>query len=94
MFYAAHFYLTDDFQLWERYKVCQKSFWTVEEVDISGDLVHWLYVLTDSERHLLSTILAFFAASDGIMGKDVMQDFYSDVYAPEVRCFHSFQVMM
>ncbi|PIL26237.1 hypothetical protein GSI_11992 [Ganoderma sinense ZZ0214-1] len=81
-------------RLWERYKIAQRSFWTTEEIDLSDDLADWTQVLTDDERHLLSAILAFFASADGIVGENLVQQFYSDVAAPEARCFYGFQLMM
>nr|VWO99699.1 Zn(2)-C6 fungal-type domain-containing protein [Ganoderma boninense] len=75
-------------------KIAQHSFWTPEEIDFSDDLADWTTVLTGDERHLLSVILAFFASADGIVGENLVQQFYSDIGAPEARCFYGFQLMM
>lgn len=85
---------TDCLQLWEAYKEAQKSFWTTEEIDFTGDLSDWTDALTDAERHLLSVILAFFALSDGIVADNLVQQFCTEVQAPEARCFYGFQIMM
>ena len=86
--------ITNKRQLWQAYKDAQKSFWTTEEIDFSGDLFDWTTVLTDAERHLLSVILAFFASSDGIVAENLVQQFSAEVQAPEARCFYGFQIMM
>ena len=86
--------ITNKRQLWQAYKDAQKSFWTTEEIDFSGDLFDWTTVLTDAERHLLSVILAFFASSDGIVAENLVQQFCAEVQAPEAQCFYGFQIMM
>ena len=58
------------------------------------DVVHWTSELDDNERYFLSMILAFFAASDGIVAENLAQQFYSEVQIPEARCFYGFQIMM
>ena len=58
------------------------------------DVVHWNSELGDNERYFLSMILAFFAASDGIVAENLAQQFYSEVQIPEARCFYGFQIMM
>ena len=58
------------------------------------DVVHWSSELDDNERYFLSMILAFFAASDGIVAENLAQQFYSEVQVPEARCFYGFQIMM
>ena len=72
------------------------SFWTAEEVirHSSMDIVHWSSKLDDDERSFLLTILAFFAASDGIVAENLAQQFFSEVQVPEARCFYGFQIMM
>lgn len=77
--------------VWEMYKKAEASFWTVEEVDLSADLVHWQN-LKDDERHFISTVLAFFAASDGIVNENLAERFYREVQIPEARCFYGFQI--
>ncbi|MCW3125139.1 MAG: ribonucleoside-diphosphate reductase [Bacteroidetes bacterium] len=79
--------------LWEHYKRHEASFWTAEEIDLSGDLQHWA-ALGAGERHFISHILAFFAASDGIVNENLAVNFMSEVQLPEARCFYGFQIMM
>ena len=83
-------------ELWEAYKQCLHSFWTAEEVmrHSAMDAVHWTSELNDDERLFLSMILAFFAASDGIVAENLAQQFFSEVQIPEARCFYGFQIMM
>ncbi|KAI1796029.1 ferritin-like superfamily [Ganoderma leucocontextum] len=80
--------------LWRMYKQAQACFWTVEEVNLSKDLMDWNDKLTDTERRFLSFVLAFFAASDGIVNENLVQRFAHEVQVPEARCFYGFQVMM
>ncbi len=80
-------------KVWEMYKKHEASFWTAEEIDLSGDLQHW-NALNDGERHFISHILAFFAASDGIVNENLAVNFMSEVQLPEARCFYGFQIMM
>jgi ribonucleoside-diphosphate reductase subunit M2 len=68
------------------YKKAEASFWTAEEVDLSTDVQQW-EALTDSEKHFISHILAFFAASDGIVLENLAARFLNDVQVPEVRIF-------
>lgn len=79
--------------IWEMYKKHEASFWTAEEIDLSGDLQDWAN-LNDGERHFISHILAFFAASDGIVNENLAVNFMSEVQVPEARCFYGFQIMM
>jgi ribonucleoside-diphosphate reductase beta chain len=79
--------------IWEMYKKCEASFWTAEEIDLSDDMKYW-EGLTDGERHFVSHILAFFAASDGIVNENLAVNFMSEVQLPEARCFYGFQIMM
>ncbi|KAE9401780.1 ribonucleotide reductase [Gymnopus androsaceus JB14] len=81
-------------EIWDMYKKgAQASFWTAEEIDLGKDIAHW-NSLTANERHFLSHILAFFAASDGIVNENLVERFSSDVQAAEARCFYGFQIMM
>jgi ribonucleoside-diphosphate reductase beta chain len=80
-------------RVWEMYKKHEASFWTAEEIDLSGDLKDWA-ALNDGERHFISHILAFFAASDGIVNENLAVNFMSEVQLPEARCFYGFQIMM
>jgi ribonucleotide reductase beta subunit family protein with ferritin-like domain len=68
----------------------QASFWTAEEVDLSQDMSHW-EKLTDDERHFVKHVLAFFAASDGIVLENLAARFMTAVQIPEARCFYGFQ---
>ncbi|MDB5024751.1 MAG: ribonucleoside-diphosphate reductase [Mucilaginibacter sp.] len=79
--------------IWEMYKKHEASFWTAEEIDLSDDQKHWEN-LNDGERHFISHILAFFAASDGIVNENLAVNFMSEVQLPEARCFYGFQIMM
>src|ERR1700755_283120 len=79
--------------IWEMYKKCEASFWTAEEIDLSDDMKHWEN-LNQGERHFISHVLAFFAASDGIVNENLAVNFMSEVQLPEARCFYGFQIMM
>ncbi|SFW50798.1 ribonucleoside-diphosphate reductase small subunit [Chitinophaga sancti] len=79
--------------VWEKYKKHEASFWTAEEIDLSGDLKDWAN-LNDGERHFITHVLAFFAASDGIVNENLAVNFMSEVQLPEARCFYGFQIMM
>ncbi|KAJ4478788.1 ferritin-like superfamily [Lentinula edodes] len=70
------------------------SFWTVEEVDLSKDNKDWNTALNNDERHFVCRVIAFFAAADGIVNENLVQQFCSEVKLPEARCFYSFQIMM
>lgn len=80
-------------KVWEMYKKHEASFWTAEEIDLSGDMQHWAE-LNNGERHFISHVLAFFAASDGIVNENLAVNFMSEVQLPEARCFYGFQIMM
>jgi ribonucleoside-diphosphate reductase beta chain len=80
-------------QIWEMYKKHEASFWTAEEIDLGDDMKDW-NALNDGERHFISHILAFFAASDGIVNENLAVNFMSEVQLPEARCFYGFQIMM
>jgi ribonucleoside-diphosphate reductase beta chain len=79
--------------IWEMYKKAEASFWTAEEIDLSDDMKHW-ESLNPGEKHFISHILAFFAASDGIVNENLAVNFMSEVQLPEARCFYGFQIMM
>lgn len=79
--------------IWEMYKKAEASFWTVEEVDLSKDLSDW-ETLKDSERHFIKHVLAFFAASDGIVNENLVERFSQEVQVTEARCFYGFQIAM
>ncbi|CAG9827399.1 unnamed protein product [Diabrotica balteata] len=77
--------------IWAKYKEAEASFWTTEEVDLSRDLEHW-NKLTNDERHFISHVLAFFAASDGIVNENLVERFSQEVQVTEARCFYGFQI--
>lgn len=80
--------------IWQMYKKAEASFWTAEEVDLSPDLQDWSAKLTEDERFFIRHILAFFAASDGIVNENLAVHFLQEVQYPEARCFYGFQVMI
>jgi ribonucleoside-diphosphate reductase beta chain len=80
--------------IWQFYKQAEASFWTAEEIDLSSDLVDWNEKLNDNERHFIKHVLAFFAASDGIVNENLAVNFMNEVQYPEARCFYGFQIMM
>jgi ribonucleotide reductase beta subunit family protein with ferritin-like domain len=79
--------------IWNMYKKAEASFWTVEEVDLVPDRRDW-ESLTPDEKHFISHVLAFFAASDGIVNENLAMNFCTEVQVPEARCFYGFQIMM
>lgn len=78
--------------IWEWYKKSVASFWTAEEVDLTQDINDWEHKLTDNERKFIKHVLAFFAASDGIVNENLVINFMREVQIPEARCFYGFQV--
>jgi len=80
-------------KVWEMYKKAEGSFWTAEELDLSKDRKDW-DVLTSNEQHFIKHILAFFAASDGIVNENLAINFMKEVQWPEARCFYGFQIAM
>jgi ribonucleoside-diphosphate reductase subunit M2 len=76
------------------YKKAQASFWTAEEIHLSRDLVDWHERLNDNERNFIEHILAFFAASDGIVNENLLERFSNEVQIAEARCFYGFQIMI
>ncbi|KAL7626309.1 Ribonucleotide-diphosphate reductase (RNR), small subunit [Parahypoxylon ruwenzoriense] len=81
-------------EIWQMYKKHEASFWTAEEIDLSKDLHDWNNRLNDDEKFFVSHILAFFAASDGIVNENLVERFSGEVQIPEARCFYGFQIMM
>ncbi|AWU74491.1 ribonucleoside-diphosphate reductase small chain [Pichia kudriavzevii] len=81
-------------EIWQMYKKAEASFWTAEEIDLSKDLHDWNNRLNENERFFISRVLAFFAASDGIVNENLVENFSSDVQIPEAKCFYGFQIMM
>lgn len=80
-------------KIWEMYKLAEASFWVAEEVNLTHDIKDWKK-LTEGERHFLTYVLAFFAASDGIIVENLAQKFMTEVQVPEIRCFYGYQIMM
>ena len=81
-------------EIWEMYKKAEASFWTAEEIDLNPDLQDWENKLNDDEKHFIKHVLAFFAASDGIVNENLAVNFMNEVQYPEARCFYGFQIMM
>jgi len=82
-----------DHDIWQLYKKMFDCMWRAEEIDLSKDMVHW-EALTDNERHFIKMVLAFFAASDGIVVENLGMRFLSEVQLPEARTAYGFQLMM
>jgi ribonucleoside-diphosphate reductase subunit M2 len=79
--------------VWELYKRCVDSFWKVEDVDLSKDLNDWKK-MTEEEQNFIKMVLAFFAASDGVIVENLATRFMSEVQPPEIRAFYAFQNFM
>ncbi|WP_288764073.1 ribonucleoside-diphosphate reductase small subunit [uncultured Weeksella sp.] len=80
--------------IWQFYKKAEASFWTAEEVDLSSDMNDWQNKLNKDERYFISHVLAFFAASDGIVNENLAVNFVQEVQYPEARFFYGFQIMI
>lgn len=80
--------------IWSYYKKAEASFWTAEEIDLSADLIDWENKLNDDERHFIKHVLAFFAASDGIVNENLAEHFLNEVQYTEAKFFYGFQVTM
>ena len=80
--------------IWEWYKKQEASIWTAEEIDLHQDVVDWENKLSDDERYFIKHILAFFAASDGIVNENLAENFVSEVQYTEAKFFYGFQIMM
>ena len=80
--------------IWQMYKQAEASFWTAEEIDLTPDLHDWANKLTEDERFFIKHVLAFFAASDGIVNENLAVNFLKEVQYPEARCMYGFQVMI
>ncbi|MBC8754248.1 ribonucleotide-diphosphate reductase subunit beta [Kordia sp. YSTF-M3] len=80
--------------IWEWYKKSEASFWTAEEIDLHQDLTDWTTKLNDDERYFIKHILAFFAASDGIVNENLAENFVNEVQYSEAKFFYGFQIMM
>jgi len=79
--------------IWEMYKKAEASFWTAEEIDLRQDLTDW-DTLNNDEKHFIKNVLAFFAASDGIVLENLASRFMNEIQIPEARCFYGFQMAM
>lgn len=79
-------------EIWSLYKKAESSFWTAEEIDLQLDPLDWDNKLNDNERYFIKNILAFFAASDGIVLENLATTFMKEVQIPEARCFYGFQI--
>lgn len=80
--------------IWAFYKKSEASFWTAEEIDLHQDLSDWDNKLNDNERHFIKHVLAFFAASDGIVNENLAENMVSEVQYTEAKFFYGFQIMM
>jgi ribonucleoside-diphosphate reductase beta chain len=80
--------------IWAFYKKSEASFWTSEEIDLSQDIADWNDKLSNDERHFIKHVLAFFAASDGIVNENLAENFVSEVQYTEAKFFYGFQIMM
>ena len=80
-------------EIWDMYKKAEASFWTAEEIDLSHDLKDWER-LNKGEKHFITHVLAFFAASDGIVNENLVVNFMREVQSPEARCFYGYQIMI
>jgi ribonucleotide reductase beta subunit family protein with ferritin-like domain len=79
--------------IWDMYKQAEASFWTAEEVDLAADKNDWIK-LSERERYFVKNVLAFFAASDGIVLENLAVQFIKEIQVPEARCFYGFQIAM
>jgi ribonucleoside-diphosphate reductase beta chain len=77
--------------IWQMYKKAEASFWTAEEIDLSQDMKDW-EAMNDDERYFISHVLAFFAASDGIVNENLAANFLHEVQFSEAKCFYGFQI--
>jgi ribonucleoside-diphosphate reductase beta chain len=80
--------------IWQFYKKSEACFWTAEEIDLGADLVDWNTKLNDDERYFVKHVLAFFAASDGIVNENLAENFVAEVQYTEAKFFYGFQIMM
>ena len=79
-------------EIWEFYKTHEAAFWVTEELDFAADMKHWREVLNDDERMFIKHVLAFFAASDGIVNENLVVNFMQEVQIPEARSFYGMQI--
>jgi ribonucleoside-diphosphate reductase subunit M2 len=81
-------------EIWQMYKKAKSSFWTAEEIDLTQDMTDWNNKLNGDERHFISHVLAFFAASDGIVNENLASRFSSEVQIPEARCMNNYSPLL
>jgi ribonucleotide reductase beta subunit family protein with ferritin-like domain len=79
-------------EVWKMYKKAEANFWTAEELDLSKDLNDFHKKLNEDERHFIENVLAFFAASDGIVNENLGERFYNEVQIQEAKFFYGFQI--
>lgn len=80
--------------IWDFYKKAEASFWTAQEIDLIQDTTDWNTKLTPDEQHFVKHVLAFFAASDGIVNENLAENFVREVQYTEAKFFYGFQIMM
>jgi ribonucleoside-diphosphate reductase beta chain len=80
--------------LWKLYKQQEACFWTAEEIDLAQDINDWENKLNSDEQHFIKHVLAFFAASDGIVNENIAMNFVNSVQYTEAKFFYGFQIMM
>lgn len=81
-------------KIWSFYKKAVASFWVAEEIDLQYDIKDWNNKLNDNERYYIERVLAFFAASDGIVNENLAERFMNEIQIPEVRCVYGYQIMI
>ncbi|KAF5098095.1 hypothetical protein D0Z03_001277 [Geotrichum reessii] len=81
-------------EIWQMYKKAEASFWTAEEIDLGKDIYDWENNLNKDEKYFITRVLAFFAASDGIVNENLVSRFSGEVQIPEAKFFYGFQIMM
>jgi ribonucleoside-diphosphate reductase beta chain len=80
--------------IWKLYKQQEACFWTAEEIDLAQDIYDWENKLNEDEQHFVKNVLAFFAASDGIVNENIAMNFVNAVQYTEAKMFYGFQIMM
>jgi ribonucleoside-diphosphate reductase beta chain len=80
--------------IWKQYKISEQMFWTAEEIDLHQDLEDWETKLNDNEKHFIKNVLAFFAASDGIVNENLAENMVTSVAYPEAKFYYGYQIMM
>ena len=81
-------------EIWEFRKKALACFWTADEIDLEQDLSDWENKLNDNERHFIKHVLAFFAASDGIVNENLAVNMYEEIQIPEARSFYAAQIQI